>query len=833
MTCLRLDENLKKAALILRSITDLFYIMDIIIQLHRSDCDKCSGLINKFRQRRGCCSKFQFIWKYFLTTIAKTIWWSYILIDMLAILPLPQVLILHFFSKMRGSRSLNTRKFIMNSFVLMQYVPRVFRIYQLCKEPKKSVHEESTAIWVKGVLNLFMYILASHVLGAVWYFLAVQRMTICWQYACRNENKCDTSTFSCYDHGSLINITFMNDICPIDPPNAKLFDFGIFLSLFQSGIPRSTSFLQKFSNCFCWGLRNLSSLGSNLQPSTNTWENFFVAFVSIMGLLLFIYLIGNLQTYMQLETTRIESHRHKMKIKRKIQEIGPEIELWLSKSGLPKNPKDKIKPQIMEKVQQVLAENKNAGLDHIISILPSELRRYIESFSPWNRLKQELVLQTMDEEVLKVIREHLKPMKYTKNNVIIQENEPLEMMLIIVEGHLSIEKRDYASNTQRGPTELYGEKLLTWPSSSFFPGKLPTAAESARAIDDVEALVLMADDMKSVGIKFRSQFTDFAKFKGRLSIHLETSTPALRIYTAEELKKATNNYHESGIVGAGSSATIHKGILPNHETAVAIKKFKKFSESSYTHQDVIDEIVLNSRLNHKNVVRLLGCCLESEVPSMVFEFIPNGTLAEHVYDKSKGSTVTLPLELRMKIAAETAGALAYLHSLTMPIIHRDVKTTSILLDENYRAKLIDFGISRVLTSMDKTHISTNVKGSFGYLDPEYYRRQELTPKSDVYSFGVVLGELLTSRKAINREEPCKRIAVLAELLKSSVEKGLLDQILDQQIVNGENIETAKKVADLAYRCLRDSGVSRPSMKEVATELEGLVGVIANNQINFP
>ncbi|KAK9913349.1 hypothetical protein M0R45_037167 [Rubus argutus] len=824
MTCLTLDEKLKKAALILRSITDLFYIMDIIIQFHRSDRGKCSGLIKKFLRISSCWTKFKFIWMSFLPTIARTIWWSYILIDMLAILPLPQVLILHYFSKIRGSKSLNTRKFIMNFFVMMQYVPRVFRLYQLCKEPKKFVNGESTAIWIKGVLNLFMYILASHVFGAIWYFFAIQRMIDCWQNACRTAKICDTITFSCYGHSSLINIKFINEVCPIDPPHAKVFDFGIFLGVFQSDIPKSTNFLQKFSNCFCWGLRNMSSLGSNLQPSTNTWENFFVAFVSIMGLLLFIYLIGNLQTYMQLETTRIESHRHKLKIERKMQKIDPEIELWLSRSGVPKNRKEKLKLQIMEKVPQVLEENMNAGLEYITSILPLELRTLIKKFSPWNRLKQDLVLQYMDEEVLKVICEHLKPMKYTKEKIIIQEDEPLEMMLIIVDGFVRIEKRGCSNNTRRGAGEFYGEKLLSWPSSTEFPDKLPSASESARATGDVEALVLMASDLKSIGLEFRPHFR-------KAYLYLENALISSKIFTAEELKMATNNYHESGVLGSGSSAIVYKGILLDN-TVVAIKKFKKFSESPYTFLNFKVEVGILSRVDHKNVVRLLGVCLESEEPSMVLEFVTNGNLTEHIHKKRTGSI--LSLELRMKIAAQIAGALADLHSSTpMSIVHRDVKTLNILLGDNYTAKLTDFGLS-LFVDDDMTHLSTMVKGTFGYLDPEYYRRQQLTEKCDVYSFGVVLAELITSRVALSRDGP-KEERNLAAFLNCSVEKGQLNQIVDHEIINVNegNFEIAKRVSHLATRCLRDKGEDRPSMRQVAAELEELIaGHIQIKDENF-
>ncbi|PRQ58947.1 putative Ion transport domain-containing protein [Rosa chinensis] len=203
---------------------------------------------------------------------------------------------------MRGSRSLNMRKF-MNFLVLFQYVPRVLSISLAYKEFKTSskgkigqlLTNGKTGLWVKGGLNFFMYILGSHVFGAFWYFFAVQRMITCWQYACRSDNECKPSTFECHDHPTSRNITLLNVACPISPANEDVYDFGIFLDALQSGIAGSKDYLQKLTNCFWWGLRNLSSLGSNLEPSTNTWENLFAVSISIIGLLLFLYLIGNLQ----------------------------------------------------------------------------------------------------------------------------------------------------------------------------------------------------------------------------------------------------------------------------------------------------------------------------------------------------------------------------------------------------------------------------------------------------------------------------------------------------------------------------------------------------------
>ncbi|XP_062012570.1 wall-associated receptor kinase 2-like [Rosa rugosa] len=285
-----------------------------------------------------------------------------------------------------------------------------------------------------------------------------------------------------------------------------------------------------------------------------------------------------------------------------------------------------------------------------------------------------------------------------------------------------------------------------------------------------------------------------------------SSMRTTKIFPAEELEKATNNYHESRVLGEGGYGTVYKGILPD-DTMVAIKKSKG---GALTQSDqFVNEVIVLSQINHKNVVKLLGCCLETEVPLLVYEFITHGTLYEHIHKKRS----SLPFELRMKIATQSAEALSHLHSsISTPIIHRDVKTANILLDDDYTAKVSDFGASRLVPS-GQTDIQTLVLGTFGYLDPEYLQSNQLTEKSDVYSFGVVLVELLTSKMPVSKDR------CLASIFLASMEEGWLNQILDDGIVNEGNIETVKKVANLAKQCLRVNGEERPSMKEVAKELE--------------
>ncbi|KAF3451045.1 hypothetical protein FNV43_RR07134 [Rhamnella rubrinervis] len=295
----------------------------------------------------------------------------------------------------------------------------------------------------------------------------------------------------------------------------------------------------------------------------------------------------------------------------------------------------------------------------------------------------------------------------------------------------------------------------------------------------------------------------------------EDSNEMVKIFTEEELNMATLNFNESRIIGQGGFGTVYKGILTNKRT-VAIKRSKIIDQSQI--EQFINEVVVLSQINHRNVVKLIGCCLETQVPLLVYEFVPNGTLFEHIHDHNKASN--LLWENRLSIAAEAAGALSYLHSAaSTPIIHRDVKSSNILLDNYMTAKVSDFGASR-LVPLDQTELATIVQGTLGYLDPEYLHTNQLTEKSDVYSFGVVLVELLTGQKALSFERSEKERSLAMHFLYSLREDRLFE-IVESRIVNEGNRELLKEVAEIARGCLNLKGDDRPTMKEVAMELEGL------------
>ncbi|RXH72718.1 hypothetical protein DVH24_012402 [Malus domestica] len=300
-----------------------------------------------------------------------------------------------------------------------------------------------------------------------------------------------------------------------------------------------------------------------------------------------------------------------------------------------------------------------------------------------------------------------------------------------------------------------------------------------------------------------------------------------KIFTAEELEKDTDNYNESKIIGRGGSGTVYKGILVDGRV-VAIKKSKMVDQSQI--EQFINEVLVLSQINHRNVVKLLGCCFETQVPLLVYEYVTNGTLFDYIHNTTNESKPNTSWEIHLRIASETAEVLSYLHSAaSVPIIHRDVKSTNILLDENLTAKVSDFGASR-LVPLGQAQLFTMVQGTMGYLDPEYLQTSQLTEKSDVYSFGVVLVELLTRNKAVFFDNPEEQIN-LAMYFLSALKDDRLLQVLDDWIVTEANIEQLKEVSKLAMRCLRVKGEDRPTMQEVAMELEGLRRMVLHPWVN--
>ncbi|GMP83223.1 hypothetical protein CsSME_00037212 [Camellia sinensis var. sinensis] len=301
----------------------------------------------------------------------------------------------------------------------------------------------------------------------------------------------------------------------------------------------------------------------------------------------------------------------------------------------------------------------------------------------------------------------------------------------------------------------------------------------------------------------------------------------IRIFSEKELVKATENYDNSRLLGRGGSGAVYKGVLADG-SLVAVKKPNVADKTKIKHfqREVIKqafqhEISIVSQVNHKNVVKLLGLCLETKFPSLIYEFISNGSLFDHLHVKR--SAMLKSWANRLRIAAEISLALDYLHSLANPpIIHRDVKSMNILLDEKFTAKVSDFGAS-VLIPFGQSVVDTKIHGTHGYLDPEYLITGLLTVKSDLYSFGVVLMELLTGQKPIlKRRNPEENVNFIQYFISSVEQKKISQVLMNCEDVDRRESEQIEAVAELAVRCLNSSGIERPTMKEVAEQLNGLM-----------
>ncbi|XP_072982619.1 LEAF RUST 10 DISEASE-RESISTANCEUS RECEPTOR-LIKE PROTEIN KINASE-like 1.2 [Typha latifolia] len=292
-----------------------------------------------------------------------------------------------------------------------------------------------------------------------------------------------------------------------------------------------------------------------------------------------------------------------------------------------------------------------------------------------------------------------------------------------------------------------------------------------------------------------------------------------QIFSYDELKEATNGFNVSNELGDGGFGTVYKGKLRDGRT-VAVKHLYR---NNYRRvEQFMNEVEILSCLRHQNLLTLYGCtsCNSHEL-LLVFELVPNGTVADHLHGARSGEhTLTWPI--RMNIAIETADALTYLHSVEPQIVHRDVKTSNILLDNNFHVKVGDFGLSR-FCPVDVTHVSTVPQGTPGYVDPEYHQCYQLTDKSDVYSFGVVLMELISSKPAVDMNRSSHEIN-LSNMAINKLQNRQLDQLVDPGL-GYQSCSKIKRmigqVAELAFSCLQPERYVRPPMREVLEVLRGI------------
>ncbi|PSS28805.1 Cyclic nucleotide-gated ion channel like [Actinidia chinensis var. chinensis] len=560
--CLGLDKKLQVTAIVLRFFTDIFYIIHIIFQFHTGFIAPSSRVFG-----RGVLVKDA--WE-----IAKRYLSSYFLVDILAVLPLPQVVILVIIPNMGGSSSLNTKN-LLKFVVLFQYIPRLLRVYPLYKEVTRTSGILTETAWAGAAFNLFLYMLASHVFGAFWYLFSIERETACWKKACGNQTICVDSSVYCEDTNGGFR-GFLNESCPIQTPNTTLFDFGIFLDALQSGVVESQDFPQKFFYCFWWGLQNLSSLGQNLKTSTFVWEICFAVFVSIAGLVLFSFLIGNMQTYLQSTTMRLEE----MRVKRR------DAEQWMSHRLLPENLRERIRRYEQYKWQ----ETRGVDEENLICNLPKDLRRDIKRHLCLALLMRVPLFEKMDEQLLDAMCDRLKPVLYTEDSFIVREGDPVDEMLFIMRGKLLTVttnggRTGFLNSDYLKAGDFCGEELLTWGLDPHSSSNLPISTRTVQALSEVEAFALMADDLKFVASQFRRLHSKQLRHTFRLYSQQWRTWAACFIQAAwrrycrkkleESLREEENRLQDALAKGGGSSPSLGATIYASRFAANALRALRR------------------------------------------------------------------------------------------------------------------------------------------------------------------------------------------------------------------------------------------------------------------
>ncbi|KAL5772918.1 hypothetical protein ACOSQ2_012842 [Xanthoceras sorbifolium] len=485
--CVGIDRKLAITATTLRTIIDAFYLIHMALQFRTAFIAPSSRV---FGRGELVIDPAQ---------IAKRYLRLYFIIDFLAVFPLPQIVVWRFLQRSNGSDVLAT-KVALFYIVLFQYAPRFLRIFPLTSELKRTAGVFAETAWAGAAAYLLLYMLASHIVGAFWYLLAVERNDTCWRKACTVGVNCTDNFLYCgnqglkgYDVWQNVRDSVLQANCTPTDDNPP-FDFGIYTQALSSGIVSSKKFFSKYCYCLWWGLQNLSTLGQGLETSTFPGEVIFSIALAIFGLILFALLIGNMQTYLQSLTIRLEE----MRIKRR------DSEQWMHHRLLP--------PDLRERVrrydQYKWLETRGVDEEYLVQSLPKDLRRDIKRHLCLALVRRVPLFENMDERLLDAICERLKPCLFTESTYIVREGDPVDEMLFIIRGRLESVTTDggrsgFFNRSFLKEGDFCGEELLTWALDPKSGVNLPSSTRTVKALGEVEAFALIAEELKFVASQFR------------------------------------------------------------------------------------------------------------------------------------------------------------------------------------------------------------------------------------------------------------------------------------------------------------------------------------------
>ncbi|KAL6658309.1 hypothetical protein ACP70R_003895 [Stipagrostis hirtigluma subsp. patula] len=488
-SCVSMDMGIGVLVTAVRTFADLFYLAHMILKFRIAFVAPSSRIFGRGELVRD---PDQIAIRYLKNDF---------IIDLAAMLPIPQIII-WFVIPAVSTGSANRTNNTLSLIVLIQYIPRVFLIISLNSKIVKASGVVTRTAWAGAAYNLLLYTLASHVLGALWYLLSIERQYTCWLDVCGRENGTTATIPKCF-------VSYLDCKSQLDPmrdiwykksaikeqcllPDAT-YDYGLFydaLKLDRAGI----EFLEKYLYCLWWGFRNLSSYGQNLANSTFKGETIFCILICIMGLVFFSHLIGNMQTYLQSMTVRLEEWR----VKRR------DIEEWMRHRQLP----TELQERVRRFFQYKWLATRGVDEESILQSLPLDLRREIQRHLCLALVRRVPFFSQMDEQLLDAICERLVSSLSTKDAYIVREGDPVSEMLFIIRGELESSTTDggrtnfFSSITLR-PGDFCGEELLTWalmpnPSLNF-----PQSTRTVRSVTEVEAFALRAEDLKYVANQFK------------------------------------------------------------------------------------------------------------------------------------------------------------------------------------------------------------------------------------------------------------------------------------------------------------------------------------------
>ncbi|CAA6661231.1 unnamed protein product [Spirodela intermedia] len=305
-------------------------------------------------------------------------------------------------------------------------------------------------------------------------------------------------------------------------------------------------------------------------------------------------------------------------------------------------------------------------------------------------------------------------------------------------------------------------------------------------------------------------------FQRLVSDHLGQPKPW---FSYEELLQATDGFSSQNLLGEGGFGSVYKGWLPDGR-AVAVKQLRV--EGGRAEREFQAEVEIISRVHHRHLVSLVGCCISDNLRLLVYDYVPNNTLHYHLHGKGRP---VMDWATRLKVALGAArGLLTYMRIVSHPqIIHRDIKSSNILLDNNFEARVSDFGLAKLAMDTSTQHVTTRLVGTFGYLAPEYVSSGKLSSKSDVFSFGVVILELITGREPVDSSRPLGNESLVEwarPLLARSLETGELGDLPDPRLEKGYNPSEAQRMIEVAASCIRHSAPMRPHMGQIVRALDG-------------